>query len=405
MPTSPARPALAVLILAFLLALLGPVRAWALPQVSGLRFGFEEPRTRVVLDLGQPLSYRVAAQADPAQVVVDLGPVDWRLGDPAAIRPRGLARGHEFDRTLPDRARLVIATSRPVRVVGTIVLPPSKDSVSYRLVINLVAADRGGAPRPAPAPASAGGPVDGVVPLGAAAAAASVAAPVSLPAIVIDPGHGGADPGAIAVNGAFEKDIVLEMALELRRLIGGTGRYRVELTRDRDASIGLRDRIARARELGGRVFISLHADSLRSADQRGASVYTLSETASDEEAARLASQENKADILAGTDLSLHDAAVASILLDLAQRDTNNRSIGFADRLAEELAAVTPMLRRYRRFAGFAVLKSPDIPSVLLELGYLSNADDARNLAQSDYRAKVSRAIVRAVDRFFAVPRT
>jgi N-acetylmuramoyl-L-alanine amidase len=194
------------------------------------------------------------------------------------------------------------------------------------------------------------------------------------------------------------------MARELRRLIEQTGRYQVALTRDGDEFIRLRDRITKARELGGRVFISLHADSLRVAEQRGASVYTLSETASDEEAARLATQENKADILVGTDLSQHDTMVATILLDLAQRNTNNRSIGFADLLAEELAAVTPMLRRHRRFAGFAVLKSPDIPSVLLELGYLSNIDDARNLAQSDYRAKLSKAIVRALDRFFAAPR-
>lgn len=207
------------------------------------------------------------------------------------------------------------------------------------------------------------------------------------------------------MSGAFEKDLVLEMALDLRRLIEQTGRYRVALTRDSDVFIRLRDRITKARELNGRVFISLHADSLRVAELRGASVYTLSETASDAEAARLATEENQADVLAGTDLSRHDAAVATILLDLAQRDTNNRSITFADLLAEELSAVAPMVRRHRRFAGFAVLKSPDVPSVLLELGYLSNPDDARNLAEPDYRAKLSKAIVRAVDRFFADPPT
>ena len=125
-----------------------------------------------------------------------------------------------------------------------------------------------------------------------------------------------------------------------------------------------------------------------SREQRGASVYTLSENASDAEAERLANQENKTEILTGTDLSQHDAVVATILLDLAQRDTNNRSITFADLLAEEMATVATMLRKHRRFAGFAVLKSPDIPSVLLELGYLSNPDDARNLAQPDYRAQV-----------------
>ena len=177
------------------------------------------------------------------------------------------------------------------------------------------------------------------------------------------------------------------------------------LTRDGDVFIRLRDRIARARELGGQVFISLHADSLRVAEQRGASVYTLSQTASDEEAARLAAKENKADILAAADLSQHDPTVATILIDLAQRDTNNKSIAFADLLAEELAGVTPLVRRHRRFAGFAVLKSPDMPSVLLELGYLSNPDDARNLARPNYRAKLGQAIVRSLDRHFGVPRS
>ena len=134
---------------------------------------------------------------------------------------------------------------------------------------------------------------------------------------------------------------------------------------------------------------------------RGASIYTLSEKASDQEAAKFATQENKADILADADLSQHDAMVATILIDLAQRDTNNKSIALADALAEELAGVTSLVRRHRRFAGFAVLKSPDVPSVLLELGYLSNPDDARNLAQPDYRAKLGQAIVRSLDRYFA----
>jgi N-acetylmuramoyl-L-alanine amidase len=222
---------------------------------------------------------------------------------------------------------------------------------------------------------------------------------------VLDPGHGGGDPCAVGVDGGYEKDLVLEMAKELRGLIERSGRYRVALTRDRDELIPLRDRIAKGRELGGQIFISIHADSMRVDAQRGASIYTISEKASDTEAAQLASQENKADILTGADLSQHDAAVATILIDLAQRDTNNKSIAFADIMADELAQVTQLVHKHRRFAGFAVLKSPDIPSVLLELGYLSNPDDARNLAQPDYRAKLGQAIVRSLDRYFAASRS
>ena len=180
-----------------------------------------------------------------------------------------------------------------------------------------------------------------------------------------------------------------------------TGRYRVVLTRDSDVFLPLRERLRMAREANGTLFISLHADAIGKHHTRGASVYTLSETPPDEEAARLAPTEKKADTIIGTDLSGTDDVVASILIDLAQRDTKNKSIQFADILSSELAQVTPLLRRHRRFAGFAVLKSPDVPSVLIELGYISNADDARNLGSPAYREKLAASIVAGIDRYFA----
>jgi N-acetylmuramoyl-L-alanine amidase len=222
------------------------------------------------------------------------------------------------------------------------------------------------------------------------------------PVVVIDPGHGGVDPGAIGVNGVMEKTLTLAVALELRRLLESSGRYRVVLTRSDDEYVGLRERIARARHARGDLFLSLHADSVGRPHTRGASVYTLSERASDAEAERLAAQENKADIIAGADLGEHDAVVATILIDLAQRGTKNKAVVFADLVAEEIGAVTPLLRRHRRFAGFAVLKAPDIPSVLIELGYLSNASDARKLASAAHQQRMVRAIVRAVDRYFSL---
>jgi N-acetylmuramoyl-L-alanine amidase len=219
--------------------------------------------------------------------------------------------------------------------------------------------------------------------------------------VVIDAGHGGVDPGAVGISGTYEKTLTLAMARQLRDLLRKTGRYRVVLTRDDDVFVPLRERIHLAREAGGSLFISLHADAQARETTHGASVYTLSETASDSEAALLASKENKSDIIAGTDLRNHDAMVTSILIDLAQRDTNNKSIEFADILSAELAGVTPLLRRHRRFAGFAVLKSPDMPSALVELGYISNAGDEKNLADVAYRAKLAAAVLRAVDRYFA----
>jgi N-acetylmuramoyl-L-alanine amidase len=221
--------------------------------------------------------------------------------------------------------------------------------------------------------------------------------------IVIDPGHGGIDPGTIGVDGIEEKSVVLAMAKDLRTVLEATGRYHVALTRNGDTFIPLRDRIRIAREAGGQLFISLHADSIAKPHFRGASVYTLSDTASDAEAELLASKENKADIITGTDLSNHDPVVTSILIDLAQRNTSNRSIAFADLLSARLGEVTHLVRKHRRFAGFAVLKSPDLPSVLIELGYLSSHEDAVELVREDWRNRMSRAILTAIDRFFQPP--
>jgi len=162
----------------------------------------------------------------------------------------------------------------------------------------------------------------------------------------------------------------------------------------------LRERIAIARRLGADLFLSLHADSIDDRRVRGASVYTLSEQASDAEAERLAHKENRVDVLAGVDLSVQDEIVAGILIDLARRDTNNKSIIFAETLIEEIDDVAELLRRTRRYAGFAVLKAPDTPSVLLELGYLSNPRDAARLSDPRYRERLARSIARAIDRYF-----
>ncbi|MBM3566593.1 MAG: N-acetylmuramoyl-L-alanine amidase, partial [Alphaproteobacteria bacterium] len=179
------------------------------------------------------------------------------------------------------------------------------------------------------------------------------------------------------------------------------GRYKVYLTRDRDVFIRLRDRVAFAREMDADLFISIHADSMPDKTAHGPSVYTLSEKASDREAADLADKENKADVIAGLDLSQETPEVSTILIDLAQRETMNRSAHFASGLIGEIRKETAMLRNTHRFAGFAVLKAPDIPSVLVELGFLSNRAEERALTSRPHRAKLAAAVVRSADRFFA----
>ena len=220
------------------------------------------------------------------------------------------------------------------------------------------------------------------------------------PIIVIDAGHGGKDSGAVGKRGSLEKRITLDYALALRKALLQTGRYRVALTRDGDRYLFLKERVAVARKAQGDVFISLHADSNPRSDAKGLSVYTLSEKASDSEAAALAKQENKADIIGGMDLSVEDAAVANILIDLAQRETNNKSERLAKTIIGAMDKRIPLITNTHRHAGFRVLKAPDIPSVLVEVGFLSNRSDEKRIQTAEHRTRVNQSIIRALDRFF-----
>ena len=221
------------------------------------------------------------------------------------------------------------------------------------------------------------------------------------PLIVIDPGHGGVDPGTTGPNGVNEKDLVLEYGKALRQRLLKSGKYRVELTRGTDNFIMLRQRVKIARDKKASLFISLHADSAPEAGARGLSVYTLSEKSSDEEAAALAARENKADVLAGIDLSEERQDVADILISLAQRDTANRSSQLADLVVYSLDGKVRLLSNSHRFAGFAVLKAPDIPSVLIELGFLSHVQEEKQLRSAAYRQMVVSGIADGVDSYFA----
>ncbi len=221
-----------------------------------------------------------------------------------------------------------------------------------------------------------------------------------LPLVVLDPGHGGIDPGAIGTSGVYEKEIALSTAREVARELEATRRYRVQLTRRADEFIPLEERVAFARSVGADLFLSIHADALPEAGVRGASVFTLSEKASDKEAAALAARENKADLIGGIDLSRHEPVVSEILFDLARRQTNNLSIRLARELVTELGREVRLLNNSHRSAGFVVLKAPDIPSALIELGCLSNKEENRLLQQGFYQRRLATGLVRSVNDYF-----
>jgi N-acetylmuramoyl-L-alanine amidase len=386
--------------LLFAAAMAGASHAAMAAQIESVRFGHENGKTRIVLEADYPVDFRVQAIDSPPRLVLDLPEVAWRVRADPLGQPRGMATGHRYGKFAPGRSRLVVDITEPFEVVDEFVLPPRDGERTFRIVVDIAPV------AVMPAPGTPDGPT-----LAALTPPQQPAAPLrpslrpdptvaEKPIIVIDPGHGGLDPGARSILGADEKEVTLAMSQVLREQLLATGRYQVAMTRTDDRYVALGDRIAIARRAEGDLFLSIHADSIADRSIRGASVYTVSDTASDAEAARLAASENRADILAGADLSYQDPLVASILIDISRRDATNRSIQFADGLVDELGDVTPLLRNTRRFAGFVVLKSPDTPSVLVELGYLSHPTDAKMLMQPAHRTRLAEAIVRAVDRHF-----
>lgn len=222
------------------------------------------------------------------------------------------------------------------------------------------------------------------------------------PLVVIDAGHGGHDPGALSPDGSLrEKDVTLQVARAIRDALLASGRVRVALTREDDRFLVLQERYGLARRLKADLFISVHCDSAGNPQATGATVYTLSEVASDKEAARLAARENKADIIAGVDLGVASPDISSILIDLTQRETMNMSANFARLLGREAQPLIPIKPNYHRMASLIVLKAPDMPSVLFETGYISNLDDAEFLASAEGQRKVAQSVRKAVEIHFA----
>ncbi len=373
---------------------------WAKPVVTGIRIGVHPGATRVVLDLTEDVRHTIFTLPDPYRVVIDLPEVEWRLDGSAPEAARGLVQRYRYGLYRPGTSRVVLDLGAPALVSKTFVLKPMAN-FGYRLVLDLAPVSveqyrRQAQPRPRESPPLPPQLAPGSVPRG----------PGKL-VVVVDPGHGGVDPGTIGAGGVREKHVALQAALELKRQLEVSGKYAVVMTRNRDVFVRLKRRVTSARAAEADLFISLHADAVAKKHVRGATVYTLSEQASDQEAAALAAKENRADTIAGIDLTAeaYDDDVTKILIDLAQRKTMNVSAQFAGELVAELGKTTRLRRETHRFAGFRVLKAPDVPSVLVELGYLSNRDDERVLSDPNHRRDLMAAVVRAVDRFFATRRS
>lgn len=369
-----------VVVCAVLLAAGRGLASGAGGEILRLRFGGDAGHTRVVIDLDASVRGQVAEAGPDGRVVVDL--TGARPGEVRSGRGQGLVR--DWRVTGRGAARVELALAAPAEIERRFLLPPGDGVNHYRYVIDLKA--REGARAPAPR-AETSPP-----------ARAPRGRRDERPLIVIDAGHGGRDPGALGAH-SRESAVTLAAALALRTELERTGRYRVRLTRETDAYVGLERRVQVAREAGADLFISLHADALADPATRGASVYTLSEQGAGRAVREFTGRNNWHRDL---DLPGQDASVDRILLDLTQRATQNRSAQFARGLLVEVERIGhPLLRRSHRDAGLAVLLAPDVPAVLLEMGYITNPEDERLLNDAGARRRLMRAVVVGIDRYFA----
>jgi len=465
--------------------------------VTGVRVADHDGVTRFVIDLSDPVEYRVTT--DSGQIVVELPQLEWQSDQRSLWRPVGVIKNFSYGSPHAGAGRIVLQTVGKAELRKSFIIPPS-EGANARLVIDLIPAPPSALPhvaaapppsKPTPAPVAAPAPApkplatvapppapppsspppakplgiaEGGSPFKPVAVIASPAESQSLhsggtpvavgmlpaplprpplvapepatapppepvpaalvmpgnpappppaehvhqphagkPIVVIDPGHGGPDPGATSVSGAYEKNIVLALAREVKVQLDKGNKVKCLLTRDHDVFIPLRERVAIARADNADLFMSLHADTVDNDGIRGLSVYTLSQNSSDAEAQALADKENKSDIVAGIDLSNESPEVTNILIDLVQRESMNLSAGFAAQIIQEVQRETHNVleANTHRFAGFAVLKAPDIPSVLVETGYLSNEQDEQMLRKPEYRTKLATALARAIERYFA----
>ncbi|MCG8493524.1 MAG: N-acetylmuramoyl-L-alanine amidase [Sneathiellales bacterium] len=369
--------------------------AVAKQEVSAVRIGLHADKTRFVLELKEKPETRIFFLSKPNRLVIDMPEVDWTAKS-RKNRKTGLIENYRYGLFRQGTSRIVLDLSAPVKILRKVTLPPSEGK-PYRFFIDIQRTNKESFQQAV---------------LQSRKKQIKTTPSITLQApkpsddrkltVVIDAGHGGIDPGAIGQSGFYEKIVTLAVAKKLHAKLKKNSKYHPVLTRSKDIFLSLRERVQFARNSEADLFISIHADSIGRPDIRGATVYTLSETASDDEAAALAKINNKSDVIAGVDLIEQDDTVQGILIDLAQRETMNFSVKFAKLLIPEFVRSGMRVgSRSHRFAGFRVLKAPDVPSVLVELGYLSNRKDEKILKSKSGQIKLANSIANAVDKYFS----
>lgn len=368
--------------------------------ITSMRIGQGVGSVRIVFDADRKFDYKVFLLNEPKRLVIDTFDVKVSPEIEKYVDKNNLVTKTRLGSVGTDGIRIVFDLQKPAIVKKAFMLAP-QSNFGWRFVIDVsIASEREFSSKVGSKYAlSNENSFAGSYSSSSSKSSSKAKTVNKKKIIVLDPGHGGKDPGAIGYSGVYEKNITLAMAKELKVILEKEG-YKVHLTRSTDIFIPLRDRVKIARKYNADLFISIHADSAVNRSAKGLSVYTLSETASDKEAAALAERENKADVVAGLNLLEHSKEVSDILINLAQRETMNRSSEFASFMVQEMRKSVKLRDNTHRFAGFAVLKAPDVPSVLLEMGYLSNRTEERLLKQKDYRRKLAVSTSKAVEKYF-----
>ncbi len=364
-------------------------------------------RTRFVVDLSRSVPFNIFTLKDPYRIVVDLPNVSFQMPPEIGSKGRGLVSAFRYGLFAKGKSRIVIDITGPVRIDKSFVLKRGNGQPA-RFVLDLIPTDRANFLREVQKQKQQqAGKSKQKLPV-KLAKVPPVPKPKTKsktarkPLVFIDPGHGGIDPGAVGSLGTREKTVVLQFSRLLRQELEKIGRLRVRMTRNTDVFVPLKSRTALARRMKAELFLSIHADSAPKGYRkaRGATVYTLSEKASDLEARQLAQRENRSDIIAGVQLPAESKDIADILIDLVQRETKNYSVSFANMLVGQLKSKIILRKDPVRFANFQVLKAPDVPSLLVELGYLSTPQEEKLIRSKDWQRKVARSVARAIDTYF-----
>ncbi len=378
--------------------------------IKNMRIGQQVSSVRIVFDADEKFDYQVFLLSDPKRLVVDA--LGANIKKNLQTGKNGIVSSTRVGDLNKTDKRVVFDLQKPVLIKQAFMLPPSQNN-AWRFVVDLVvASERDFKSKVGLKYALTNKGKSSETKVASSSKSTSslfkssdkAAKPKSRQKIIVlDPGHGGKDPGAIGAYGkTYEKNITLAMGKELKTLLEKKG-YKVYLTRSTDIFIPLRQRVRIAQKYKADLFMSIHADSAVNRNAKGLSVYTLSEKASDKEAAALAERENKVDIIGGVDFSENSKEINDILISLSQTDCRNKSSKFAGYMVGEMKKSIKLVSDTHRFAGFAVLKAPDIPSALLEMGYLSNKQEEAQLKQSSYRKKLATSATTAIDKYFNDP--